>query len=169
MRPNAFRANTLHGKARGKKGETSVVARHGQRQPIGAASAVHTKRTFRYSTYQGCLNGQLFVLLLKQAMRHRTKPAHLALDGLPVRKTKSVKEYVGSTEGRLALHFLHGYAPELKADELLWSHVKRTRFPEWRRAKEGSERIEAQPAVIKNVPASVRAFFAARSVANITD
>jgi hypothetical protein len=29
------------------------------------------------------------------------------------------------TKGRLSLHFLTGYAPELNPDELVWSDVKR--------------------------------------------
>ena len=59
-------------------------------------------------------------------MRYRTEPVNLVLDGLPAHKTKLVKTYVASTEGRLTLHFLPGYAPELNPDELVWSHVKRT-------------------------------------------
>ena len=74
---------------------------------------MNAKGAFWYSTDQGGLNAQLFVTLLKQMMRHRTKPVHLVADGLPAHKTKLVKEYVASTEGRLTLHFLPGYAPEL--------------------------------------------------------
>ena len=48
------------------------------------------------------------------------------IDGLPAHKTKLVKDYVLSTEGRLTLPFLPGCAPELNPDELVWSHVKRT-------------------------------------------
>ena len=54
------------------------------------------------------------------------KPVHLVLDSLPAHKTALVKKYVASTEGRLTLHFLPGYAPDLNPDELVWSHVKRT-------------------------------------------
>ena len=38
----------------------------------------------------------------------------------------NVREYVQATEGKLSLHFLPGYAPDLNPDELVWSHVKRT-------------------------------------------
>jgi hypothetical protein len=37
-----------------------------------------------------------------------------------------VKRYVAGTAGRLTLHFLPGYAPDLNPDELVWSHAKRT-------------------------------------------
>ena len=86
-------------------------------------------------------------------------------------KTKLVKEYVASTDGRLTLHFLPGYAPELNPDELVWSHVKRTgvsRTP-LRKGEKLSEKIDAQLATIKNMPSLVRAFFKAPSIANITD
>jgi hypothetical protein len=36
------------------------------------------------------------------------KPLHLVPDGLPAHKTKVVKTYVASTQGRLTLHFLPG-------------------------------------------------------------
>ena len=78
---------------------------------------------------------------------------------------------MASTEGRLTLHFLPGYAPELNQDELVWSHVKRTgvaRTP-LRQGEKLSEKIESQLAGIKNSPNLVRAFFKTPSVAYITD
>jgi transposase len=168
---SGFRADTVHGKTWGKKGETPVIARPGQRQSISAASAVNSKGAFWYSTYQGGLNAQLFLTLLKQMMRNRSKPVHLVVDGLPAHKTKLVKEYVASTEGRLTLYFLPGYAPELNPDELVWSHVKRTgvsRTP-LRKGEKLSEKIEMQLAAIKKMPRLVRAFFKTPSVAYITD
>jgi transposase len=168
---SGFRADTVHGKTWGKKGETPVIARPGQRQSISAASAVNSKGAFWFSTYQGGLNGQLFIQLLKRMMRNRTKPVHLVVDGLPAHKTKLVKEYVASTEGRLTLHFLPGYAPELNPDELVWSHVKRTgvsRTP-LRKGEKLSEKIEMQLTAIKKTPNLVRAFFKTPSVAYITD
>ena len=157
---SGFRADTVHGKTWGKKGETPVIARPGQRQSISAASAVNSKGAFWYSTYQGGLNAQMFVKLLKQMMRNRSKPVHLVVDGLPAHKTKLVKEYLVSTEGRLTLHFLPGYAPELNPDELVWSHVKRTgvsRTP-LRKGEKLSEKIEMQLAAIKRMPRLVRDF-----------
>ena len=168
---SGFRADHVHGKTWGKKGVTPVITRPGQRQSISAASAVNAKGAFWYSTYKGGLNGALFVALLKQMMRHRTRPVHLVVDGLPAHKTKLVKEYVASTEGRLTLHILPGYAPELNPDELVWSHVKRTgvsRTP-LRKGEKLSEKIAMQLAAIKNMPSRVRAFFQTPSVAYIID
>jgi len=168
---SGFRADAVHGRTWGVKGQTPIVERPGQRQSISAASAVTAKGAFWYCTYQGGLNADLFVGLLRRLMRHRSKPVHLVVDGLPAHKTKLVKDYVASTDGRLTLHLLPGYAPELNPDELVWSHVKRTgvaRTP-LRKGEKLRDKIEAQLAAIKKAPRLVRSFFKAPSVAYIID
>ena len=168
---SGFRADTVHGKTWGVKGQTPVVERPGQRQSISAASAVNAKGAFWYCTYEGGLNAELFITLLRRMMRNRAKPVHLVVDGLPAHRTTLVKAYVASTKGRLTLHFLPGYAPELNPDELVWSHMKRTgvaRSP-LRRGEKLQEKIEAQLAKIRRMPGLVRSFFQAPSVAYVTD
>jgi transposase len=168
---SGFRADSVPGKTWGVKGQTPVVERPGQRQSISAASAVNSKGAFWYCTYQGGLNAELFVALLKKMMRRRLKPVHLVVDGLPAHKTALVKNYVASTNGLLTLHFLPGYAPDLNPDELVWSHMKRTgaaRTP-LRKGEQLSDKIEAQLAAIKRMPQLVRSFFKAPDVAYITD
>ena len=168
---SGFRADAVHGKMWSKKGQTPVVQRPGQRQSISVASAVNSRGAFWYCTYQGGLNAELFVTLLRRMMRHRTKPVHLVVDGLPAHKTALVKAYVETTNGMLTLHVLPGYAPELNPDELVWSHMKRTgvaRAP-LRRGESLREKIEDQLGRIKRMPGSVRSFFKAPNVAYITD
>jgi transposase len=168
---SGFRADAVHGRTWGAKGQTPVIERPGQRQSISAASAVTLKGGFWYCTYEGGLNAELFVSLLRRMMRNRQKPVYLVVDGLPAHKTSLVKTYVASTKGRLTLHFLPGYAPDLNPDELVWSHVKRTgvaRTP-LRKGEKLREKIDAQLAAIKKIPSLVRSFFMAPDVAYITD
>ncbi len=168
---SGFRADAVHGRTWGVRGQTPVVERPGQRQSISAASAVNAKGGFWYCTYEGGLTAELFVSLLGMMMRHRTKPVHLVVDGLPAHKTKLVKDYVQSTQGRLTLHILPGYAPELNPDEAVWSHMKRTgvaRTP-LRKGERLRDKIDEQLAAIKAAPKLVRSFFRAPSVAYVTD
>ena len=168
---SGFRADAVHGRTWGVKGQTPVVERPGQRQSISAASAVNARGGFWYCTYEGGLTAELFVGLLRKMMRHRPKPVHLVADGLPAHKAKLVKDYVQSTRGRLTLHVLPGYAPELNPDELVWSYVKRTgvaRAP-LRKGERLRDKIDGHLAAIKNAPRLVRSFFQAPSVAYITD
>ena len=168
---SGFRADAVHGKTWAVRGKTPVVNRPGQRQSISAASAVNAKGAFWFATYQGGLSGELFVELLKQLMYQRKKPLHLVIDGLPAHKKAIVKEYVAGTKGRLTLHFLPGYAPDLNPDELVWSHAKRTgvaRRP-LRKGEKLQERVHEQLQQIGNNPQLVRSFFKHPSVAYISD
>jgi transposase len=96
---------------------------------------------------------------------------HLVLDGLPAHKTNAVKTYVASTNGKLTLHVLPGYAPELNPDELVWSHAKRTGTA--RRPLQKGEALEArvheQLASMQKNKALIRSFFRHPSVSYISD
>ena len=168
---SGFRADTVHGKTWGVRGQTPVVQRPGQRQSISAASAVSAKGAFWFQTYNGALNAELFVEFLQKMMKYRKKPVHLVLDSLPAHKKALVREYVATTEGKLTLHFLPGYAPDLNPDELVWSHVKRTgtaRRP-LQRGENLRDKIEEQLAKLQQMPRLVRSFFQTPSVAYIGD
>ena len=168
---SGFRADAVHGKTWAKRGKTPVINRPGQRQSISAASAVNAKGAFWFATYEGGLTGELFVDLLKQLMYRRKKPLHLVVDGLPAHKKAVVKEYVTNSEGRLTLHFLPGYAPDLNPDELVWSHAKRTGVARKPLMKGGKfqERVHEQLQKIGENKKLVRSFFKLPSVAHISD
>lgn len=109
--------------------------------------------------------------LLRTMMRGRRRPIHLVLDGLPAHKTKAVRAYVDGLKGKLTLHFLPGYAPDLNPDELVWSHAKRTsvvRSP-LRVGEKLANRVHAQLSNIAARPSLVCSFFEHPSVAYITD
>lgn len=168
---SGFRADAVHGKTWSKRGQTPVVDRPGQRQSISAASAVNSKGAFWFQTYPGALTGELFVELLKKLMYRRKKAVHLVVDGLPAHKKAVVKQYVAGTNGRLTLHFLPGYAPELNPDELVWSHTKRTgvaRRP-LRKGEKLEQRVNEQLQEVADNPGLVRSFFGHPSVAYVSD
>jgi transposase len=46
-------------------------------------------------------------------------------DSLQAHRSHLVRDYVAATEGRIQLHFLPGYAPDLNPVEFLWAWLKR--------------------------------------------
>ena len=117
------------------------------------------------------MNAELFIELLKKLMKGRTRPVHLVVDALPAHKKANVREYIASTNGKLSMHVLPGYAPELNPDELVWSHVKRTgvaRNP-LRAGEKLSIRVDQQLRAMQKNRRLVRSFFEAPSVAYISD
>jgi transposase len=160
------RSDSPLGRSYGLKGRTPVVKTSGQRQKINAISAVNAKGAFWYNVYSGMLTAALFIVMLTDLMKGRKKPVMLVIDGLPVHKAKSVAKYVQSTHGRLELHFLPPYAPELNPDEFAWSHLKQngTSKKPLRKNEALRERIEQDLAEIKVDRSLVRSFFMAPSV-----
>ncbi len=154
------------GRSYGLKGKTPVVKTSGQRQQINAISAVNAKGAFWYKVYAGSLGAVLFIVMLKDLMKGRTKPVMLVVDGLPAHKAKSVAQYVQSSKGRLELHFLPPYAPDLNPDEFAWSHLKQngTSKKPLRKNEALRQRIEQDLAKIKQDRRLVRSFFMAPSV-----
>lgn len=168
---SGFRADAVQGRTWGVKGETPVVQVPGQRQSVSAASAINAKGAFWFATFKGALNAERFVEFLKDLMRNQKSSVDLVLDNLPAHKGPKVRTYVESTAGKLRLHFLPGYAPELNPDELVWSHMKRTgtaRMP-LKSGEQLQNRIHSDLLEIKRNKRLVRSFFGASSVSYIAD
>jgi transposase len=119
-----FQSDPILGRTYGLKGQTPVVKTSGQRQSLNVISAVNARGEFWAVTYTGKLNAESFVVFLQNFLEGRAYKVCLVVDGHPAHKAKVVKDYVQSLEGRLELHFLPPYAPDLNPDEFVWSYMK---------------------------------------------
>ena len=161
------RSDQVLGRSWAPRGETPQVSTSGQRQSINAISAVNGRGAFWFKVFSGRFNKERFLKFLKAFMRHRKYPAFLILDRHPSHRARLVAQYVQSLKGRLELHFLPGYAPELNPDEFVWNHLKRQGVSKKPLRMNESLRVRVQYdlAQIKRSPALVRSFFHAPSVA----
>jgi transposase len=161
------RSDQVLGRTWAPKGKTPEVPTSGQRQSVNAISAVNALGAFWFVVYTGMFNAGRFVEFLKLFMKGRRRKVFLVLDGHPSHKAKLVLNYVKSLAGKLELHFLPGYAPELNPDEFVWNHLKRqgTSKKPLKKGESLRRRVEDDLAAIKRRPALVRAFFKAPSVA----
>jgi transposase len=155
----------------GAKGHTPIVKTSGQRQAVSAISAVTARGAFWYSVYTGRVNATRFVEFLKAFIRNRRRQVFLVVDGLPAHKARLVAAYVQSLQGRLELHFLPGYAPDLNPDEFVWNHLRHHGTTKKPLLKNESlrRRMEHNLAAIKDSPHLVQSFFHAPSVAYTMD
>lgn len=149
------------------RGWTPEVATSGQRQAVNAISAVNARGAFWYEVYTGRFNAGRFVEFLKHFMKRRRKPVFLIVDKHPAHHAALVARYVQSVRGRLELHFLPGYAPDLNPDEFVWNQMRHngTSKKPLRHNESLRARVEKDLADIKNDPALIRSFFHAPSVA----
>ena len=166
-----FQSDPPLGRTYGLKGQTPVVVTSGQRQSINVISAVTARGEFWAVTYTGKLNAEAFVAFLQNFMKGRSGKALMVVDGHPAHKANIVKHYIQSLKGRLELHFLPPYAPDLNPDEFVWSHMKTNGVSKKPLKKNESmrERVEEDIANIKKNRKLVRSFFCAASVSYAKD
>jgi transposase len=165
-----FQSDGPLGRTYGLKGKTPVVETSGQRQSINVISAVNARGAFWAATYAGKLNAESFVLFLKNFMKGRKK-VFLIVDGHPAHTAKAAQRYAESLRGRLEIHRLPAYAPDLNPDEFVWSHMKTNGVSKKPLKKNESlrARVEEDLLNIMTNPSLVYSFFCAPSVAYAHD
>lgn len=166
-----FQSDPTLGKTYGLKGQTPVVQTSGQRQSINAISAVNAQGAFWAMTYDGRLNAESFVLFLKNFMKGRRNRVFLVVDGHPAHRAKGAKKYIESLKGRLELHFLPPYAPDLNPDEFVWHHMKANGVSKKPLKKNESlrRRVENDLRDLSSNPKLIRSLFNAKSVVYARD
>jgi transposase len=166
-----FQSDPPLGRTYGLKGKTPVVVTSGQRQSLNVISAVNARGEFWAATYTGKLNAEAFVAFLQNFMKGRRGKVFLVVDGHPAHKANRVTDLVASMEGRLELHPLPAYAPDLNPDEFVWSHMKTNGVSKKPLKKNESlkDRIEEDLLKLHANPALVRSFFCAASVVYARD
>lgn len=163
------RSDAPLGRTWAPRGRTPVVQTSGQRQKVNAISAVSPRGAFWYKVFTERLNATTFRAFLQAFLRGRRHPVFLVVDGHPAHRAGLIATFVQAQRGRLELHFLPGYAPDLNPDEFVWNHLRQqgvTKTP-LRQNESLHERVDQDLAAIKRRPALLRSFFRAPSVAYI--
>jgi len=166
-----FQSDPTLGRTYGLKGHTPIVSTSGQRQSINAISAVNAQGAFWAMTYDCKLNADTFVLFLKNFMKGRRRPVFLVVDGHPAHRAKVAQRYVHSLRGRLELHFLPPYAPDLNPDEFVWHQMKANGVSKKPLKQNESlrRRVERDLRDLSSDSALIRSLFCAESVAYAKD
>ena len=166
-----FQSDPPLGRTDGLKGKTPVVVTSGQRQSLHVRSAVNARGEFWAATHPGQLNAEAFVAYLGDFMKGQRGKVFLVVDGHPAHKANRVTDYVASWEGRLELHPLPAYAPDLNPDEFVWSYMKNNGVSQKPLKKNQSlkARVEEDLQKIKGNRELVRSFFCAESVVYAKD
>jgi transposase len=108
----------------GIKGETPVVQFHFNWHHLSLIAGMHfTGMCFRL--HEGSIAKEQVVAFLQALQAHLRQPLLILWDSLQAHRSRLVRDYVATTAGRIKLHFLPGYAPDLNPVEFLWAWLKR--------------------------------------------
>jgi transposase len=106
------------------KGETPIIEANGQRFGLNIISAVSPRGEMRFMLVDSTVKTKEFIMFLSRLLIGVKHKIFLIVDGHPIHRSKKVKEYVASTNGKLELFYLPGYSPELNPDEFVWNDLK---------------------------------------------
>lgn len=81
-------------------------------------------RTFYFRFVPGPITKADLVQFLQTLHRTIDRKLLVIWDGLPQHRSKLVADYVDSTEGKIVVAYLPGYAPELNPSEYIWAYMK---------------------------------------------
>lgn len=79
---------------------------------------------FYFQIHPGSIKGPQVVEFLRHLQRHIPGQVLVIWDGAPIHRSRLVRDYVASAEGRIAIERLPAYAPELNPVEYLWGPLK---------------------------------------------
>ena len=108
----------------GVRGETPMVQFHFNWHQLSLIAGMHfTGMCFRL--HEGTVAKEQVVEFLQALLAHFRRSLLILWDNSRPHRSHLVRDYVASTAGRIQLHFLPGYAPELNPVEGLWNYLKR--------------------------------------------
>jgi transposase len=105
-------------------GKTPVVPKTGRRFGVNVMAAISNKGELYFTCYPGSFTGPVFLAYLKRLVRHLDRKIHLIVDGHPVHRRVSVRDWLAEHVDMIEMHFLPGYPPELNPTELLNGDLK---------------------------------------------
>jgi transposase len=120
-----LRSDAAVGKTWAPVGQTPVVAKTGKRFGVNVMAAISNKGELYFTCYTGSFTGPVFLAYLDRLVRHLDRKIHLIVDGHPVHRRASVRDWLAEHVDSIEMHFLPGYSPELNPVELLNGDIKR--------------------------------------------
>jgi transposase len=123
-------------------------------------AAISNRGELYFTCYRGSFNGPVFLAYLKRLVGHLDRKIHLIVDGHPVHRRVTVREWLAEHVAQIQMHFLPGYSPEPNPVELLNGDLKHHVAQENpANLAELAAQASAHPRRRQNQPEAVQALF----------
>ena len=106
------------------KGQTPVIQFHFNWKQLSMIAGVSITNAY-FRLHAGTIKSPQIVDFLKALVKQINRPLLIVWDGLKAHRSRMVREYLDSLEGRIDIAFLPPYAPDLNPVEYLWAWLKR--------------------------------------------
>jgi len=110
------------------RGQTPVLQYSFNWKCLSAIAGI-TIWNFYFRLFPGSIKAPQIIEFLQHLLRHIGGKLIVIWDGLPVHRSKAVREFVGNLDGQIHLEYLPAYAPELNPVEYIWGYCKQHELP----------------------------------------
>lgn len=143
-----LRSDHAAGRSYGRRGNTPVVPGTGQRFGCNMISAITNRGHLNFMVFKTRFTAKVFVGFLKRLLRQVKHKVFLIIDGHPVHRSGTAKNWMKENARRIQFFYLPGYSPELNPDEMLNQDVKSNAV--------GRQRARNQSELVGNVRGFLR-------------
>lgn len=105
------------------RGQTPVLQYSFNWKCLSAIAGI-TIWNFYFRLFPGSIKAPQVIEFLEHLLRHIGGKLTVIWDGLPVHRSRMVREFVAGLKGRIAIEQLPAYAPELNPTEYIWGYCK---------------------------------------------
>lgn len=84
---------------------------------------------FYFRLFPGSIKAPQVIQFLEHLQRHIGSKLLIIWDGLPVHRSRRVREFVAAQGRHIHLEYLPAYAPELNPVEYIWGYCKQHELP----------------------------------------
>ncbi len=106
-------------------GQTPILRAPLARKHISVIGALGLSGKLYTHGQPNAFNGETVLEFVKKLATRVSGPLTLVWDNAKIHKTKKLKEYLASEEGKtISIKYLPAYAPELNPIESVWHHIK---------------------------------------------
>jgi transposase len=161
-----LRSDHATGRSFAPIGRTPLIVVSGKRFGCNMISAITNRGKLYFMVFPGRFTAAVFLQFLRRLVRQVGRLLFLIVDGHPVHRAASVREWLDRHAERIRLFFLPAYSPELNPDEYLNQDVKSNSVGR-RRARNADELIANVRGYLRGTqkqPNIVASYFHAESV-----
>lgn len=86
-----------------------MVSKTGKRFSVNAMAAISNRGDLYFTCSTGSFTGPVFLAFLKRLTRQFDRKIHLIVDGRPVHRRVSVRDWLAENAASIQMHFLPSY------------------------------------------------------------
>lgn len=161
-----LRSDHATGRSFAPRGRTPTIVLSGRRFGCNMISAITNRGKLYFMVFQGRFTAAVFLQFLRRLVRQVGRVLFLIVDGHPVHRAASVREWLDRHAERIRLFRLPAYSPDLNPDEYLNQDVKSNAFGQSRprNADEMISNVRGYLRGTQKQPRIVASYFHAESV-----